>query len=140
MARYATWLLLGLCGVGAFILALDFGYGSGPRIGSAAFPLVLSGGLVLVSLWGLLFGRDEVRGHFASRPLLAVTAAVLVFILAVDRVGIIPSTVASMLVAYLGQTERGYLAFLVYAAVFAVVVWALFSFGLGLPIRAFGGF
>lgn len=139
MARYVTWLLLGLCGGAAFILALDFGYGSGPRIGSAVFPLVLSAGLVLVSFWGLIAGRDEVRAYFAPRPFVAVSASVLVFILTVDRIGIIPSTVFAMLVAYLGQAERGYLAFLVYALVFAAAIWALFSLGLGLPIPAFGG-
>jgi hypothetical protein len=143
MARYLTWAVLGTCGIAAFAIALGFGHGSGPRIGSAAFPLAISGGIVLVSAWGLVAaiagGGEEEATALRPRPLLAITAAILFFILTIDRFGILPATVGSMIVAYLGQTERRYAGFLIYAVLFAGAVWLVFTVGLGLPVGAFGG-
>lgn len=141
MAGFATWALVFLFGAGAFVMAFGFGYGSGPRIGSAVFPLLMSGGIMLTAAWGLVaaaIGREESGGHPDLRPLGAVTASVVLFILTVDRLGIIPAILLCMAVAYLGQAERGYLFFLSYAAIFAAGVWLLFSIGLGLPVAAFG--
>ena len=141
MAAFATWASVFLFGVGAFVMALGFGYGSGPRIGSAVFPLLMSGGIVLTALWGLVAaatGREESGGRPDLRPFGAVAASVALFILTVDRLGIIPASVICMAVAYLGQVERGYLLFLGYATLFAAGVWLLFSVALGLPVAAFG--
>lgn len=142
MVKYLTWAVLGLCGAAAFVIALGFGHGQGPRIGSAAFPLALSAGIVLVSLWGLgaaIAGAEDEPSTLQLRPLLAVSGAVVFFILAIDRAGILPATVGSMVIAYLGQTERRFAGFLLFAVLFALSVWIVFTVGLGLPVGAFGG-
>jgi hypothetical protein len=143
MAGYLTWGALGLVGAGAFWMALGFGWGSGPRIGSAPLPVLLSGLLVVVALWGLvetLLGRARDRGAAPEwRPLVAVAAAVALFAATVEHIGLVPATLGCMFAAYLGQTEPGHGAFMVYAAGFAAVVWLIFSKGLGLPVPAFGG-
>ncbi|HEV7436001.1 MAG TPA: tripartite tricarboxylate transporter TctB family protein [Pseudorhizobium sp.] len=143
MAIVSTWALLALFGLGAIVLALDFGHGAGSRIGSAAFPLALAGGIVLVSLWGLVAslvrGRNEEAEPFALRPFLTVGGSIIWFIMTIDRFGMIPATLGSMLLAYAGQTDGRYSGFLLYSAIFAVVVWLVFSVGLGLPVSAFSG-
>ncbi len=140
MARYVTWGILCLVAGAAFIQALSFGFGSGPRIGSAIIPLALSGGIALLSVTGLVrAGREQGTDTLDLRALAAVGAGVVVFILTVERAGLIPATLLCMGIAYAGQSEARYLDFVAYAAVFAVGVWAIFIAGLGLPVRAFGG-
>ncbi len=140
MTRNATWLLLGICGAAAFFMALGYQAGGGSGIDSATVPLILSGGIVLISLLGLTFKQDTETSGIELRPLLAISAAVLLFILSVERFGLIPATLASMVAAYLGQSERRIAPFLVYALIFAFAVWSLFSMGLGLPVKAIRGF
>lgn len=140
MARSLTWAFLSLFGAAAFIIALDFGRGAGPRIGSAALPLILSGGIVLISILGLVVpGLDGGEKPFNLRPFAAIVASVVLFILTADGLGLIPATLLTMFAAYLGQGERRFAGFLLYAALFAIAIWLIFAVGLGLPIAAFGG-
>ncbi|MBP0484530.1 tripartite tricarboxylate transporter TctB family protein [Sagittula salina] len=139
MARYATWITLALLGAAAFIMALRFGWGRGPQIGSAPLPAALSAGVVIVSVLGLLVPE---RGEVLPpdwRPFGAVVGGVVIFILSVEALGLVPATVLCMAVAYLGQSERRYAGFLTYAVCFAAGVWVVFTQGLGLPVPAFGG-
>ena len=71
------------------------------------------------------------------RAFLSVTAAVTVFILLVEVVGLLPTVVLSMAIAYAGQSERRYPFFIAHACVFAVGVWLIFSYVLNLPIPPF---
>lgn len=139
MVRIVTWSALALLGGAAFFLALQFERGYGPQIGSAQVPLVMAGGLVLVAGLGLLTSPDEAEAPIALRPFLAVTGGVLAFVLTVDWLGLIPAALLTMLASYLGQTERAYLGFGLFALLFALGVWLLFSVGLGMPVAAFGG-
>ena len=139
MARYATWGALALIGAMAFFMALGFGWGRGPQIGSAPLPAALSVGLMVLSVLGLILpgaGRGAVPD---GRPFGAVVARVVLFIMTVEVLGLIPATVLSMAAAYLGQVERRFAGFVIFASCFAVAVWLVFTLGLGLPVPAFGG-
>lgn len=138
MAHYATWGILALLGAGALVMALDFGWGGGPQIGSAPLPVALSTGLVIVSILGLVTPADEEAFGPDWRPFGAVVVAVILFILTVDVLGMIPTVLLSMTAAYLGQSERRYAGFIAYALCFGAGVWILFTIGLGLPVPAFG--
>ena len=85
----------------------------------------------------MLFAAEE-PATVPLRPFLAVLASVLVFILLVERAGILATTVIAMLTAYAGQEEGRYGFFLVFAVSFAALVWLTFSIGFGLPLRATG--
>lgn len=139
MTRVVTWGLLGAVGATAFVIALSFGFGSGSSIGSAPVPLLLSGGIVFVSLWGIVSDAGAEASSLELRPLAAVAAGVLLFILSVEWLGLVPATVVVMFTAYLGQEERRFFGYFVYTILFAGAVWLLFSVGLGLPVGAFGG-
>lgn len=141
MAGLASWGMLGAVGAVAFWLALGFGWGSGPRIGSAHLPLLLSGLLTAVAAWGLVdTWRRQIGGTAVQwRPLIAISAAVVFFAATVERLGLVPAVLVSMVIAYLGQSERDHARFVVFAAGFAALVWLIFAKGLGLPMRAFGG-
>ena len=132
--RNPIWLVLAALGTGAFWLALDFGFGSAANIGSAVFPLALSGIVVAISAWSFAFPRPEAAPPLAWRPLLTVSGSVILFILLIERAGMFPTVVLCMLLAYAAQTERGYPVFVAYAAIFAAGAWVLFSYLLGMPV------
>lgn len=134
--RDLTWPLLALLGVGALVLALDFRFGTFGNIGSAIYPLILSAVIIAISVYSLFFGRGGQVADFDRRPFLAVVAAVILFSLVVERLGVVPAVVLAMIVAYAGQTAGNYRFVLVYALLFAFGTWALFSYGLGLPLPA----
>lgn len=139
MTKYLTWGLLGLIGAGAFVLATGFRTGARGQIGSAELPLILSAGLVLVALWGLVAARGAPSHPPQWRPLGAVAASVLAFILLVEPFGLVPAALASMTLAYLGQRATDWGLFALCALGFAGVLWLIFIVGLGLPVGAFGG-
>lgn len=135
--RDLTWPLLALFGAGALYMALDFRFGTINNIGSAVYPLILSSAIVLISLYSIFFGRDGQVTRFDRRPFLAIVSAVILFSLVVERFGVVPAVVLSMIVAYAGQTAGNYRFVVVYAVLFAFGTWALFSYGLGLPLPTF---
>lgn len=139
MTRIATWSGIGVAGLAAFIVALGFGYGYGPQLGSAPVPLFLSASLVLIALLGLFTSPDDGLSAIDIRPFCAVTVGVLLFILTVDWLGMVPASLLTMGASYLGQTDRAYVGFATYAVLFTAGLWLVFTVGLGMPVPAFGG-
>ncbi|WP_274629906.1 tripartite tricarboxylate transporter TctB family protein [Arvimicrobium flavum] len=136
--RNPVWLILAFAGSVAFWLALDFGIGTAANIGSGIFPLAFAAIIVVISLRSYAVPVEEEAEPWALRPLVAVAGAVLLFILLVEQVGLFPTIVVSMLVAYAGQVERNYWAFLLFAAAFAAAVWLIFVYALSVPLQFIG--
>lgn len=134
MAREFSWLFIAALGAAAFYFALDFEFGTPSNVGSAIYPLILSSAIILISLYSFVFSPREEPLPQNHRALACVAAAVLLFILLVEVIGLLPTIVLSMTVAYAGQTTGKYRFFLIYAGLFAVTVWLLFSYALSLPI------
>ena len=134
MARDISWLFLAVLGAAAFYFALDFEFGTPSNVGSAVYPLILSSAVVLISLYAFLFSNSEPPLPANTRAMTCICLAVLVFILLVEAVGLLPTIILSMTIAYAGQTTGRYRAFMLYAGAFALVVWLLFSYALNLPI------
>tara|TARA_B100000427_G_scaffold321121_1_gene321267 strand:+ start:549 stop:971 length:423 start_codon:yes stop_codon:yes gene_type:complete len=134
MARDISWLFIAALGAAAFYFALDFNFGSLANVGSAVYPLILSSLLIAISLYSFLFAPREQSRPGNRRAFICVSVAVAVFILLVEVVGLLPTIVLSMTIAYAGQTEGRYGFFMAYALVFAVGVWLLFSYALNMPV------
>lgn len=137
LVRDPIWPLLAVFGVGAMVLAFDFNFGTASNIGSAIYPLILSSAIVLISLFSIVFGRNGQVFAIDRRPFLAVVSSVILFCLVVERFGVVPAVVLCMIVAYAGQTQGNYRFIFLYAVLFAFGTWALFSYGLGLPLPTF---
>lgn len=137
MRKELSWLFLSIFGALSFILALNFRIGSLSDVGSAIYPLILSSIIALISIYSFFFAAREKPVPMNVRALICVSSAVILFILLVERIGLLPSVVLSMFTAYVGQTKRGYAVFLAYACIFAVGTWLLFSYALNLPLPAF---
>lgn len=139
MSRSIVWLSLGSLGAVAFVMALGFGFGGGSAIGSAVFPLAMAGVLIAMSVLGLVFQNQTERSLSVEiRPMTAIAASVILFMLLVEWAGIIPTAVICMVTAYAGQTDTRYGGFLIYSLLFGVALWLIFALLLGLPVSALG--
>ncbi|MDX9860650.1 MAG: tripartite tricarboxylate transporter TctB family protein [Rhodospirillales bacterium] len=138
MINRLSWIFLTLLGAATIFIAYStLRMGSVINIGSAVYPIILAGIIFLVSLHCVIFGDDEAPRALNIRGFAGVVASVVVFIAAVEHIGMVPTVVLSMLVAYAGQSKGGYTFFLVYAVLFGLATWLLFTVALGLPVPAF---
>src|SRR3546814_4426225 len=91
---------------------------SSDLIGAAVYPLIFSATIVLLALYGMIFGQSGPIAELDRRPFLAIVTAVLLFALVVERLGLVPAVVLCMVAAYAGQVRSRYVFFAVYAFVF----------------------
>ncbi|GAB4398778.1 MAG: tripartite tricarboxylate transporter TctB family protein [Rhodoferax sp.] len=112
------------------------------RMGPGFFPVVL--GWVLTGLGGLmalLSMRGAVQGvqppPWRPRVLMAVLAAVVVFALLVERLGLVPATLALTLVASVAQRPYRWRRAIGLGLVLALLAWLIFSVGLKMTLPAF---
>lgn len=127
-----------LVGTGLFfgIYAARYGLGSIGRMGAGSFAMVL--GYVLAGLGaGIFIGGLRKRGRmerFEVRPFLAVLAAIVVFTLAVPRVGLVPAAFLLVGIAAIAQREARLLPTLVLAACLSGLTVLIFVLGLGMSM------
>src|SRR3546814_2263962 len=104
--RDPPWLFLAFFGAGSAAIALGYNFGTANNIGAAVYPLILSATIVLLALYGMIFGQSGPIAELDRRPFLAIVTAVLLFALVVERLGLVPAVVLCMVAAYAGQVRR----------------------------------
>jgi hypothetical protein len=119
--------------------ALDYRMGTVMRMGPGFVPFGL--GLIAVAL-GLLImlaalTRPGALPRFSWRAALGVMAAIATFALILPWAGLVPATVASVLVSALASPTSTIRSACAVAAAAAVLVWLGFVILLGLPIPVF---
>lgn len=116
--------------------------GTAVRMGPGYFPSML--GWILAAL-GVVVSLLSLRSvvhvleppPFAWRSFIAVVAALLVFALLIDRLGLIPTAIIAVVVAALaGDTFQWRRAILLGIGL-AVLSWLIFSVGLQMTLPAF---
>lgn len=127
-------------GAGWYLLARGYAPGSAARMGPGLFPLAVA--LLLAAAGIVLGGTSLLRGsegieRARLRPPVAVLGAILVFGLAIDRLGLVLT--AALLVLIAGQAVPGQRVggLLALAAGLAAVTWLLFVQALGIPLAVF---
>lgn len=132
-----SWIFLTVLGAWTgYVAYTTLSMGTAINIGSAVYPLILSGIIVIIALYGVIFGDRDDPEELNLRGFSGVVGSVVVFILTIEHLGIVPSVILSMVTAYAGQAKAGYRFFLVYASLFAIGTWLLFTLALGLPLPA----
>ncbi len=119
-----------------------YDFGTVSRMGPGFFPVVL--GRVLAAL-GVIIGLIAFRrtAHvltpppFALRPLLAVLAAITVFLLLVERAGLVPATWLLVCVAALAEQPYNWRRTLILALSLSLIVWLIFTVALQMTLPAF---
>jgi hypothetical protein len=120
--------------------ATNYNFGSSARPGPAYFPFGL--GLVMAALGvAVLFKALTVEtadgdkiGAWAWRPLLLIVGSVVVFGLAVPKLGLVVALPLLVLVCSLAGDEFKWIEVALNAAVLTLMSWAIFIKGLGLTI------
>lgn len=129
-------------GGAAMYLARDYGMGTAARMGPGYFPTVLGGLLMLFGVSALLrsFIRPgEAIGAIAWKPLLRVTAAILLFAVLVQTGGLILALLALILVSAAASIKFRFEVRATLAMIGLIAFCALvFVKGLGVPMPLLG--
>jgi hypothetical protein len=129
-------MFLGFASVGMFA-ASGYAMGTGGRMGPGYFPLLLGGvlamlGTILVVKSFLAAGEDGVK--LDLRPLLTIALGVVLFGLAIERLGLVISLIAVVLVSALASRESRPLEVVLLAAALAAFSIGVFVYALRLPL------
>jgi putative tricarboxylic transport membrane protein len=133
--------LLFVCfGLVALVTARDYPMGTARNMGPGYFPVIVSGGLVLlgaVTTTRGLLSLGEPMSLKALRPLLLVCAGVLAFGVLVRPLGVVIAVVALVVIASFGGREFRPVEVIASSLVLAAMVVVVFVWGLGLPYNLF---
>lgn len=130
----AALALIGLAVAGHAWVSYDLG--NLRRMGPGFFPVTL--GLLLAGLGALIavpaMGRPGQPRRFAWPETIAVVAALLVFGLALDRLGVLLTTAVTVLIASAVAPRRGIGWRLVLSVAVTALVWVVFVRGLTMSL------
>jgi len=120
--------------------SMEYSFGTSARPGPGYFPfglgilLALLGGLVLFKALTLESEGGDPIGAIAWRPLLIIVLAILVFGLALPRLGLICTLPLTVLLSSLAGREFHWRDVLISSVLLTAGSWALFILGLKLTI------
>ncbi|WP_333826809.1 tripartite tricarboxylate transporter TctB family protein [Pararhodobacter sp.] len=130
-------LILAAIGAGAAVwAALYYDMGTLRRMGPGFFPVVLGAVLFLLGMVVALpaVGRTAAAPKVEPAAAAAVLAAILIFALGLNRLGLAGATAASVLVATLPAPRKGAVWRIVLAVVVTVLTVLVFSLGLRMTL------
>jgi hypothetical protein len=137
---FVAGLLFVSVGGGAIGIASGYPIGTALHMGPGYFPVAVGTLLVLVGVASMLralvvttMGAERI----AFRPLVVITAAVVVFAAAIDRIGLVPSVFVSALLACAAGTKPRIAEACLIAACLSVMAAGIFFYGLKLPFSLF---
>lgn len=132
-------ILFVVVGLGAFITAREYDFGTLSMIGPGFFPVVLS---VLLMLFGVIGLIKSLRGEgppasvsIRIRPVVMITLGILGFGLMARPLGFAAAVSFCVIVSSLGSSRFNLVRTLITALVMTVLCSALFVWGLGMPYR-----
>ncbi len=121
---------------------LQLGLGVLTRLGTGAFPFI-SG--VILAILATVICIEERRGDgVMERPdwvaFLAICAALAVFASTANRVGLVPATFLTIIIASLPDRNLSFVGKAILGIIVSVACWGLFIEALNLPFKPFVGF
>jgi putative tricarboxylic transport membrane protein len=132
-------LAVAVLGASVALISASYPVGTLGRMGPGFLPLVV--GVVMLVL-GLLIAISDVRSGAVTeeevklRPFVAVFAAIIAWVEIVPRFGLVPATVALVVIAAFAQRQPRILATVVTALVLSFLGVAIFIWGLGARLEA----
>lgn len=139
--RQALVAGLALFAVGLFGVweGQHYSMGQLSRIGPGFFVVVLGVTLAGFGIAVILENDDseESRKPAPLRATLAIFGSILAFALIVENGGVVPATLATVIIASLGDRNCGIVVPIISGVVLSVAAVVLFIYGLGVPLRPF---
>ena len=123
------------------IESLTLNLGTTLRMGPGAFPLLLSGVLVVLGFAIAVRGISLPTGSYGTVPwrgLVAVLAAPVLFGLTVRGLGLVPSVALVVVLSSLGNRRVDFRFAVVLSVVLALCCWLIFRVGLGISLAPIG--
>jgi hypothetical protein len=120
----------------------QLGLGVPTRLGTGAFPFIT--GAILAILAAVICVEERRGDGIAETPdwvaFLAISAALAVFAVTADRIGLVPGTFLTVVVASLPDRSLPFLGKAILGCIVALACWVLFIETLNLPFKPFVGF
>jgi|SRR5690625_4441580 len=139
-----AWLAGGLViavGILGFWQGLDYPLGTARRMGPGYLPLMLSGLMIVLGVLLVLVEGRRPEAGLSERPavrgFIAVLASICAFALLIERFGLVPAVVATVLISSLADARTKPVAAVILAAAAALLAVVIFIWGLSLPMDAF---
>jgi hypothetical protein len=135
-------LVFVLIGAAGAYLGTDLAFGTAGRMGPGYFPMLLSGLIILVGVIigvrGLTIDGPPVEA-VQVRPLLLITAAILLFGYLLETIGLALTTVALTLVAAYARRDARVPESLLLGVALALFAVLVFVYALSQPLPAWWG-
>jgi len=134
---FVSGLLLVVLGAGALLVVRNYRMGTAYRMGPGYFPVVLSLLLITVGIIivGLAFRSAEVKfPNLAWRPLIIVSAAVILFGLILKGAGLALTTLVMVVASRIARPGYRWVETVVLGVVISVACAGIFYFGLGIQM------
>ena len=137
---FVSGLMFVLVGAGFAIGATNYSMGTSARPGAGYFPLMLSvimailGAIVLFKSLTIESPTGDPIGSIAFKPLLIIVAAIVVFGLLLERLGMIITVPLLIIVASMAGDEFKLRGVLVSVVILTIGCWLVFILGLKLTI------
>src|SRR5689334_246725 len=122
-------LMFIIVGAAFAIGALNYSFGSSARPGPGYFPfglgllLVILGGMILFEALTIETEDGEPVGAFAWKPLFIILGAVLLFGVALPRLGMVISLPLLVLISAYASDEHTWIGSIINAAILTVMSW-----------------
>ena len=137
---FVSGLMFVLVGAGFAIGATNYSMGTSARPGAGYFPLMLSvimailGAIVLFKSLTIESSNGDPIGSIAFKPLLIIVAAIVVFGLLLERLGMIITVPVLIIMASLAGDEFKWRGVLASVVILTIGCWLVFILGLKLTI------
>ena len=137
---FVSGLMFVLVGAGFAIGAMNYSMGTSARPGAGYFPLILSvimailGAIVLFKSLMIESANGDPIGSIAWKPLLIIVAAIVVFGLTLDRLGLILTVPILIIISSFAGDEFRWRGVIISSIVLTLFSWAVFVYGLKLTI------
>lgn len=127
-------------GIAGIVIALDYEFGSVRRMGPGFFPIATSVVIVLLAAATaaetLTQPPRETRTSW--RPLIFISLAVIVWVVLIDSAGLVPASIAMILIAALAKPPFQPLALALLCAGICIAGYSIFIVGFGMPLTLLG--
>ena len=133
-------LMFVLVGAGFAIGATNYSMGTSARPGAGYFPLMLSvimailGAVVLFKSLTIESSNGDPVGSFAFKPLIVIVAAIVMFGLLLERLGMVITVPLLIIVSSLAGDEFRWRGVLASVVILTIGCWLVFILGLKLTI------
>ncbi|MCE8040492.1 tripartite tricarboxylate transporter TctB family protein [Halomonas sp. MCCC 1A11062] len=112
--------------------------GSLRRMGPGFFPIMVGSMLLLFSILLVVeqWHSEQIKGFWIPRPILMVTAGFVAFAALLERTGLVPATLALVILVSLSEKPVRPWAAVATAVCLSILGVSVFIYGLGVPVAA----